>query len=93
MERIRSRQPSKSDLMAQTDGAIDPIKQPRVAQNPDEGETLNRDETTADVGECKQNKCQQSSEMRLTFLFRNSATLCRPNRNNTERRRIAPRKQ
>lgn len=54
IEKLRSRQLSKTDLMVQTtDGAIDPIKELRVAQDPDEGETQNRDRTTADVGECQ----------------------------------------
>lgn len=54
IERLRSRQPSKSDILEQTGGAIDPIKELRVAQDPDEGETQNRDRTTADVGEYQQ---------------------------------------
>lgn len=60
IDKLRSRQPSKSDLIGQTMNvnAIDPIKS-RAAQNPDGGEKQNRDQnyTTADVGEfCKQTK-------------------------------------
>lgn len=56
MDKLRSRQSSKSDLIGQTTNAIDPIKF-CAAQNPLGGENKNRDHDfrTADVGKnCKQ---------------------------------------
>lgn len=59
MEKFRNRQPSKSDLIAQTTNAIDPIKS-HGAQDHGSGEvarSVDQDSTTtADVGECKQRK-------------------------------------